>query len=170
MLSESIPPVATRLRRDFGAVLMLIRAHAMLHRARRKRDAAGKIIATLDDYRVVRELVAPLVSEGVEKSVPSVVRETVEAIAALSKRGSVRKLVSLPVLANRLGIDKSSASRRVQTAIQRGYIRNLETQQGKPGNLALADSMPKDRALLPTAEELRERCSVAGNITGIRQC
>ena len=33
-----MPPVAVRLRRDFGAVLGLIRAHALLHQATRGRD------------------------------------------------------------------------------------------------------------------------------------
>jgi hypothetical protein len=32
-LAELVPPVAVRLRRDFKTVLMLIRAHAMLHQA-----------------------------------------------------------------------------------------------------------------------------------------
>jgi hypothetical protein len=40
-LAELIPPVAVRLRRDFWALLSLIRAHALLHRATRERDAEG---------------------------------------------------------------------------------------------------------------------------------
>jgi hypothetical protein len=45
-LAALIPPVAVRLRRDFGALLNLIRAHAILHQASRERDAEGRIIAT----------------------------------------------------------------------------------------------------------------------------
>ena len=58
ILAELIPPVAVRLRRDFGALLNLIRAHALLHQATRERDAEGRIVATIEeDYAAVRELV-----------------------------------------------------------------------------------------------------------------
>jgi hypothetical protein len=62
-LAEQIPPVAVRLRRDFATLLSLVRAHALLHQATRPRDGAGRIVATLDDYRAVRALVADLLAE-----------------------------------------------------------------------------------------------------------
>lgn len=40
-LAEMVPPVAVRMRRDFGAVLALIRAHAILHQLNRPRGAEG---------------------------------------------------------------------------------------------------------------------------------
>jgi hypothetical protein len=40
-LAERIPPVATRLRRDFTTVLTLIEAHAVLHQASRARRAGA---------------------------------------------------------------------------------------------------------------------------------
>ena len=55
-LAELVPPVAVRLRRDFATVLNLIKAHAVLHQRTRERDAAGRIVATLADYAVVRDL------------------------------------------------------------------------------------------------------------------
>ena len=73
-LAKMIPPLAVRLRRDFGALLSLIRAHTMLHQATRERDDRGRLLATLDDYSSVRELVADLVSEGIEATVPKSVR------------------------------------------------------------------------------------------------
>ena len=36
--------------RDFGALLTLIRSHALLHQASRSRDHHGRVVATLDDY------------------------------------------------------------------------------------------------------------------------
>ena len=54
MLARMVPPVAVRLRRDFGAVLNLIRAHALLHQASRKKDDRGRVVATLADYAAVR--------------------------------------------------------------------------------------------------------------------
>jgi hypothetical protein len=47
-LAAMVPPVAVRLRRDFGALLNLIRAHTILHQASQERDADGRIVATLE--------------------------------------------------------------------------------------------------------------------------
>ncbi len=70
VLAGLVPPVAVRLRRDFPAVLNLIRAHAVLHQATRARDERARIVASIEDYAAVRRLVADLVSEGVEAAVP----------------------------------------------------------------------------------------------------
>jgi transposase len=68
-LADLIPPVAVRLRRDYPTVLALIEAHALLHQGTRERSANGAMIATLEDYSVVREIVADLVSQGVGRTV-----------------------------------------------------------------------------------------------------
>jgi hypothetical protein len=146
-LAELVPPVAVRLRRDFGAILGLIRAHAILHQASRERDAAGSIIATLDDYAVVRELVADLVAHGVEAAVSATVRETVAVVRALHPEN--RDGVSVVAVARTLGVDKSAASRRVQAAVSKGYIRNLETKKGQAARLVPGEPLPDDRPVLP---------------------
>lgn len=69
-LANLVPTTATRLRRDFGKILDLIQAHAILHQALRQRDQDGRIIATLEeDYAIVRELIADWMAEGVEAAV-----------------------------------------------------------------------------------------------------
>ena len=82
-VARMIPPIAVRLRRDFGALFTLIKAHCFLHQASRERDAQGRIVATVDDYAAVRELVADLIGEGVNASVSRTIRETVQAVATL---------------------------------------------------------------------------------------
>jgi len=84
-LAERMSDVAVRLRRDFSVVLSLVKAHAVLHQATRGRDAEGKIVASVADYAAVRDLVADIVAQGVDATVPPIVRETVEAVEA-SKR------------------------------------------------------------------------------------
>jgi hypothetical protein len=154
-LAELVPPVAVRLRRDFRAVLSLIRSHALLHQASRDRDAAGKVIAEFEDYAVVRDLVVDIVSEGVEATVPATVRELVEAVA-----GSEDPL-SIAQLAHLLNLDKSATSRRWQNARRRGYVRNLEEKKGKPARIVLGDPLPEEVEILPSLERLQKRCSVA---------
>jgi len=153
-LAELIPPVAVRLRRDFGALLNLIRAHALLHQANRERDAEGRIIATIEDYATVHELVADLVSEGVEATVPNTVRETIEAVKGL-RENSKGEPVTVAELARKLRLDRSAVSRRVRNAKDRGYLRDLEENQRKPSRLIPGDDLPDGLQILPSPEDMR---------------
>jgi len=161
-LAELVAPIAVRLRRDFGALLSLIRAHALLHQASRDRDDHGRIVAALEDYAVVRDLVADLVSEGVEATVAPIVRETVQAVAS----ANVEEGLPIRRLAILLQIDKSAASRRWKRAEAGGYLKNLETARGKPARIVLADPLPDDVEVLPRVEELG-CCTVAGVAEGV---
>jgi hypothetical protein len=167
-LAAMIPPVAVRLRRDFGALLNLIRAHAILHQASRERTDDGRIVATLEDYARVRDLVADLVSEGIEATVPATVRETVETVERL--RDETEKDVTIAALAEELELDKSAAWRRVRSAMDRGYIRNLEDRRGRPARLVPGDDLPDDIEILPDPAKLRlQGCTVASDLGGLRQ-
>jgi hypothetical protein len=57
-LAKMIPPVSVRLRRDFKAILYLIKSHAILHQTSREQDDRGWIIATIEDYKAVWDLAA----------------------------------------------------------------------------------------------------------------
>jgi len=163
-LAQLIPPVAIRLRRDFPALLSLIRAHALLHKASRERDERGRIVACLDDYAAVRELVFDLVAEGVEATVPATVRETVAAVSRLADASPDG--VTIAAVGRELRLDKSSACRRVHTAIDRGHLKNLETGRGHQARLVLDEPLPKDVEVLPPVEKI-EGCRVAADLEGI---
>ena len=110
-LAELIPPVAVRLRRDFGSLLALVRAHAVLHQANRDRDADGRIVATLDDYAVVRGLVADVIAEGVGATVsPRCGRRSTQSrrwpAAARGRDGAGGR--------RRARLDRSNVSRRLR--------------------------------------------------------
>jgi len=158
VLAEMIPSVAVRLRRDFSAILNLIRAHALLHQRTREHDEKGRVVATVGgDYRMVRELVGDLVAEGVEATVSATVRETVEVIERLVDE-SDDDAVSLTQIAAELKLDKSAASRRVRSATFKGYVKNLEDRKGRPGRYLTGEPLPEDVAVLPTVEEVLHRC------------
>jgi hypothetical protein len=154
ILADLIPPVAVRLRRDFGALLNLIRAHALLHQASRHRDDKGRVVATIEDFAAVRELVADLVSDGIEVTVPKTVRETVEAVKRL-REDSNGEPVTVVELARELKLDRSAVSRRVRNAKDRGYLRDLEENLRKPSRLVLGDDLPDDLQILPKPEDVR---------------
>ena len=160
-LAEAIPPVAVRLRRDFPTLLTLIKAHALLHAARRERDAAGAVIATLEDYGAVRELVWKLVAEGLEQSVPATVRATVDAVTGLL---AASPSVTVVQVAKTLNLDRSAAARRVDRTMNLGYLRNVNEKIG-PGHalkLVLGDPVPDEQSVLPTLNDLNDLCTCAG--------
>jgi Domain of unknown function (DUF3854) len=171
-LARLVPPVAVRLRRDLGAVLSLIRAHAMLHQLNRSRDRQGRIVATVEDYEVVRELVADAITEGVGATVSDTVRETVAAVGvlAITTLGSA----SVRAVAKHLDIDKSNAGRRLRVAADGGYIENLETRRGLAARWVIGDPLPDNLVVLPDAAQLRnsaqpvdqECCGVATSDQG----
>ncbi len=169
-LAEKMGDVAVRLRRDFSVILSLIRSHTLLHQATRERDGEGRIVASIVDYRRVRELVADLVAEGVEATVPPIVRQTVEAVEKIIRDGDEEHATNRAVTED-LQIDKAAASRRVKVAVDQGYLRNLEDRKGRPARLVVGEPMPEDAEILPPPEDLEEvlsGCAVDRDFEGIQ--
>jgi len=155
-LADAIPPLAVRLRRDFGALLCLIRAHALLHRETRKRDHQGRIVATVGDYGAVYHLVARLFAEGIEATVPTIVRQTVAAVEAyLTKQKATA--ITLTQLARELELDKNSVHHRLRKAYAAGYLVNQEDRRGKPARIALGEPLPAESGILPDPGSLERQ-------------
>jgi len=151
-LARLVSDGAVRMRRDFGAVLSLIEAHALLHRATRGRDVEGQIVATLADYAAVRALVFDLIAEGVAATVPAHVREAIEAVRDLG--GDRANPVPLAQITARLKIDKSSAARRCVAAKLGGYLVNEQTIRGREALYRLGEKLPADEPVLPPLDAL----------------
>jgi hypothetical protein len=153
-LAGLIPPIAVRLKRDFKQLLALVETHALLHQCSRKRDRKGRIVATLEDYAAVRELVADVISENADHSVPRNMRETVEAVTELEKYHGLG--VPLKALAQHLKLDISSASRRARAAAAKGYLKRIEHASGRLDKLVLAEALPQNREILPDVSLLND--------------
>ncbi len=80
------------------------------------------------------------------------VRETVEAVGRLINGGPGE--VSQAELAKALKLDRSATSRRVATAINRGYVKNLEERKGRPARLVVGDPMHDEIDILPKPQDL----------------
>lgn len=154
-LAGLVPPVAVRLRRDFTTLLALVKAHAALHQASRDTTPEGAIIATVEDYRAVRELVLDLFAQGLEATVPPSVRETVRAVAD-NEGEEGDEGASVMEIAAALKLDKASASRRLRAAADRGFIINLENRKGRPAKWRTDEPMPDDIEILPPPEALTD--------------
>jgi hypothetical protein len=158
-IAAQIPPVAVRLRRDWNGVRALIRAHALMHQLNRDTDSRGRIVATLNDYKAVRSLVADLVAEAAGTTVPATVRETVDLVRALTLDIEGHPPpdpdgVRVGKVADMLKLERSAATRRLHSARDRGYLVNLEDKRGKPARYVLGDRLPEQVILLPKPDDV----------------
>lgn len=106
-----------------------------------------------------------LVAEGVE----AIVTETVEAVRSLDNKSGEKGYTINKAVAEKLGIDKAAAWRRVRIAINRGYLENPEDRRGRPAQRTVGEAVPEDREILPSPERLREAmsgCTVAPDLEG----
>jgi hypothetical protein len=152
-LAEQIPNDAVRLRRDFTAVLQLIKTHAVMHQLSRETDPQGRIVADLDDYAAVRSLVNDLVAEAIGATVPPTVRATVDVVHELHELSDSDSVKEAAVAAL-LKIERSAASRRLWSAASRGYLVNLEDKRGKPARYVPGDPMPGAVVVLPDPDNV----------------
>jgi hypothetical protein len=152
-LAETMPTGATRLRRDFVSLLSLVRAHAILYQAQREREGE-RIIATVEgDYEPVRALIADLIAEGVEASVPERTRDTVEVVRRLIDEGKTHP--SQKAIHDGLGIGRSATYDRIGDALRRGYLIDEAEKNERRKKLALGAELPSaGEDFLPSASEI----------------
>jgi len=165
-IAAGADPRSVRLRRDFTAVLNLIAAHALLHQIGRKRDAQGRVIAELADYRAVHDLVIDTLNEGVRATVSPQVRETVEVAVRLYARLHdcvIAEGVSLPhpppyltvpMIARELDLESSTAWRRVKQALDADFLVNDEVKKRRPAKLHPGEPLPAETSVLPSPDQL----------------
>ena len=158
-LSEALgaqPSLEGRLMRDLAKLRALIKAVTVLRQAHRQRDEDGRLLATLDDYGAVYELVADAyrATSGASEKV----RQVVEAAETLL---ADREYVSQSDLRKGLGLSKSTISGRVKAALRGGWLVNCETVPGRSARLTLGEPLPQE-AGLPTPEALAEALGRTG--------
>jgi hypothetical protein len=138
-----------RMRRDISGVISAIKTSAVLHKAQREKDAKGRIVATIDDYRHAYEAFDEGVSSlyGVKTR-----REVVAVVKAVEDiGGSLGESVKVTVAALRdnLGINsKSVAANRLMEATERGA---LELDEEKSGS---GKGRPRYFKLLKTSSQI----------------
>jgi hypothetical protein len=160
-LTENIPPVAVRFRRDVSAVLALIKAHALIHQAQRETTESGAVVATMDDYRAVMPIGARLMEESAGKRPPervvAVVQHVQQALATqeaarppakpgrrpvTSRRITPHRdgdvyVASIRSLGEELGLDRKSAEHAIRRALDDNFIVNMEPVRGRPMRLVM---------------------------------
>jgi hypothetical protein len=158
VLADLVPAQAVRMRRDFRQLLTCIQAIALLYQCQRQKTPEGVIIATIDDYRMARELLGSIFNSIVAEGVTAAVRDTIAAIYPNEE-------VSEAILAERLQLSKSTVHYRVTRAIHGGWMVNHEIRKGHAARLARGAPLPDVKSVLPSPKDViakvreRENCS-----------
>ena len=145
-------PNASRILRDYARLTSLIKAVAVLRHRNRQRDETGRLIAEIEDYALVHELVGQMYETSVT-SVSDKIRNVIKAVGEL-KNANVTPLSETKVAAH-LGVSKQAITRAVQTALKQGWLLNHETKRGYPHDLDVGEPLPQALGL-PDPESLRE--------------
>jgi hypothetical protein len=144
-LAQSAAASVVRMRRDFGVLLGMIQAHAVLHQVNRKRDQHDRIIATPGDYEAVVDILAEAFAITSGRKVKEAVRKAVAAVQDLGGKD-----VTVAQVAKHLKRDRSRATRGLKEAADLGYLTNEETRQGHSARYAIgSDPLPEDKPALP---------------------
>ena len=171
-ITEKIPPLMVRFRRDVGALLSFIKASALLHQAQRQVDAKGRVIAVTNDYVLAHRIFSKVMAELSGKAVPDNVRAVVALIAERAGTPAAKPevmrftrvevagraaevTISREQIGTAIGVGAWSAYRAVLAAIDLGFLANNETQKGKPFRLVLKHNVGEaDLSLLPDPQTI----------------
>ena len=146
-----------RFRRDLRALFTFIQTSALLHQAQRQVDAKGRVIATLDDYRLAYPIFKAVMSGSSGADVPPNVKSVVRLIterAGTTKaaeptttmrftrevepaRHTREVTISRDQIGTAIGTDKWVAGRAALKAIDLGFLANAEIRLGKPYRLTV---------------------------------
>jgi hypothetical protein len=150
---------APRILRDFQRLLSFIKAVTIIRHQHRERSEDGRLVATLDDYAVVYELVADMY-EAASTGTTENMRKVVDAVAVLEDGGV--DPVSFTAVARHLTLHPQQVKREAYKAIRNGWLINSEDKKNRPAKLTLTDAEPLPGCTgLPTPESLANDFTVS---------
>jgi hypothetical protein len=123
--------IQLRLRRDAPGFMTAIRTSAILHKAQRGEGEAGRIVATLDDYRHAHEAFDEGLAGLYKAKIPVTALAVVKAIEDMGATETTGVKVTVGALMLKLGITgRGTASARIHDAEERGFIELVEKTGG----------------------------------------
>ena len=139
-LASLMPPRATRLRRDFMQIITCIKSHALIHCCKRMNNEKGELVADLDlDYVPVAELIGHITAEGAGIAVSPEMLETIDAVKLVTVNIANDDGATAHEVGKKLGLDRSTALRRLRVLQDKGFVANLEQHRGRPGKYRLTE-------------------------------
>lgn len=161
-LASLTPTDNIRVRRDFGQLLSLIRAHALLYQATRKEDSEGHLIATTADYKAIYDLLVGVSGQKGEAAKVKWQVDVLSAIKSLGQKSGHGGECNLSDVAGELGWVLSTTHRRVSALLRAGYLGSKGNGQGAAARLYIraelgADWLPNPKAVAKSAKVLTRK-------------
>src|SRR5262249_42322067 len=135
------------------------------------KDGEGRLVATLDDYELVREVTTDAYAAAQDAGVRPIHRKTLDALrAACQEKGWPAREeagVGHNELAKRLAIDKGTLTVRMRVLLREGYAADLNARpdgrpaRGRPARYVPGDDPPEQGSQLPTREAVAARLGEA---------
>lgn len=165
-LAYTLRAKEARTRRDFNQLISAITAVALLHRAQRPLDAEGRLVATLEDYGYVRDLLVGIFAQVAADGVSPGVRRVVEAVAG----SQAEHLSGVPLVSVQRALDvgKTTAYDWVERAVREGYLKDGRVTRTGAMQLHLGEPLPDEYEGLPTVEQLRAAVGSSDGIGALR--
>ncbi|MGH2454150.1 MAG: DUF3854 domain-containing protein [bacterium] len=155
-------PIGPRVLRDLSRLLALIKAVAVLRHRWRRRDDARRVIAEIEDYAAVFDLVRDIYTATVTGAGRGV-REAVEAVGALREKGE--KPITITSVGRHMSVSRPTAQNRVHQALAGGWLANLDHRR-RVYDLDLGEPLPPE-AGLPRPEDLQLQVQAADDVTAV---
>ncbi len=153
-IAERFPNTQLRARRDISRTGNLIRASAVLHQRSRERDDEGRLVASLDDYRMVYPLIQAVLGPSM-----SGLTEKAKQIAALhTELGGGEKWLDRAELQKKAQTDSVASEKTVRkwaTQFVETGLREARKHEGKIQHRALRD-VQLEAISLPSPDDLVE--------------
>jgi hypothetical protein len=145
---------APRILRDHSRILALIKAVALLRHIHRQVNRAGRLMATIDDYRYVKNLVGEMYESSLS-GVSKEIRNIVEIVDQLTKKA--KDSIMIEDIRKCSSFTKTQARRYVKRALDKGFLVNKELRKSYPYNLSIGEPLPVQSGL-PEADKLTTGC------------
>jgi hypothetical protein len=144
---------APRVLRDFARLMSLIKSVTLLRYRGRVVNNNGQIVATIDDYRYVRDLVNDIYIDS-SSGITQEVKEIVNKVNELNKSSKkVSRKINNMTLAKALQMTDKRVKRWAMKAEEGGWIINREKKDKLPADYIPGEPMPEIDGL-PLAESL----------------
>lgn len=155
-LAQMMPIENIKVQRDFPKILSMIQACALVHQESRDRNELGEVIADREDYVIIYDLLNVPLSQGLESDVTPGVRLVIEGLENIINNNMKEGYegISQSKLAEVLKTDRSSVLRNTHSAIDLGYIYNLNPGKGKEARLILGERKLSSKEALPHPDKL----------------
>jgi len=145
-LRDSLPAERVEARRTFGHLMSLIQAVALLFQKQRDRDGNGQVIATVDDYEIVRRYLVRPLATALGKMLTPGAEQLLDVVSQLGEFTVQDARAAVP------GLPAENTVRgRIKELVAAGQVEVVEEGRGRVSTKyrVISDASPPHGLALP---------------------